>query len=146
MGEMIRNDPLNELRTLLDLWRRPFDVPTLFRRELPEALESLRVDVYEANDNLVVKAAIPGVQRDYIKIDVTHGILHIAAETQDEKNIEDKDCYLHEYSHRKISRSLRLPSDVQFNKAHAMYRDGIPKIEMPKAKEAKPHSVKVAIN
>lgn len=146
MGEIMRTDPVTELRTMLDWWRRPFDLPNLFRREFPEALEGLPVDVYEAGGDLVVKAAIPGVKREDIKVDVTDGVLHIAAESKAEKNIEEKDYYLHEYSHGKISRSLRLPSDVEFDKAQAMYRDGILRILMPKAKEAKAHSVKVAID
>ena len=136
MGEIIRNDPLNELRTMLDWWRRPFEMPMLFRRELPETLEALRVDVYEKDNNLVVKAAIPGVKREDIQIDVTDGILHISAETKAEKNVEEKDYYLHEYSHGKISRSLRLPSDVQPDKAKAEYKDGVLLVQMPKNKEA----------
>jgi HSP20 family protein len=143
MNELNRWDPVNELRTWFDTSRRVLDTP-FFRREV-DPFATLAIDVFEENGDLVVKANVPGVSKGDVKVDVTNGVLHIAAETKQEKNVEEKDYYLREYSYGSTSRSVQLPNDVDAANAKAEFKDGVLRVRMPKTKDSLPHSVKVPI-
>ena len=142
MGEMTRLDPYTELRTLIDWPRWPFEA---LRREFGGAFGTLPVDVFEENENLVVKTEIPGMKKEDIHIDVTEGVLQINAETKEEKEIEEKDYFLHEVRRGKFARALRLPGNINVAKAVAEYKDGVLKIWMPKLEGAKTRTVQVQV-
>jgi HSP20 family protein len=112
----------------------------------PEGMEvSPSVDVFEEKDEIIIKAELPGMVKDDVNVNITENTLTISGEKKKEEKVEKKDYYHLERSYGSFSRSLRLPADVQTEKAKATFRDGVLEIRVPKTEEAKKKEVKVKI-
>jgi len=117
-----------------------------FRTPIPFAPwseESLAVDMYESDDNVVVKTAIPGVKADDIDVSITGDTLTIKAETKEEKEVEKENYLRRERRYGSYCRSVILPGGLETDEAEADYTDGILTLTFPKAEEVKPKSIKV---
>ena len=128
-------------------------VNALFNSEVSgmtsEAAEfSPRMDLKETEDAYSVKLTMPGIDKDDIDISITDGILTIKGETKEESENEDeKGTWLvREHNHYSYYRSVRLPSEVEADKAEAEYKNGVLKLTLPKAAEVKPKSIPLKIS
>ena len=89
----------------------------------------------EAADRYLVKADMPGVAKDDIRVDVDGNMVTISAEVRREKKDEKEGKVLRsERYYGTMSRSFTLPVDVEFAKAEAKYADGVLRLTLPKAK------------
>jgi len=102
------------------------------------------LDVYENDDALVVKAALPGVRPDEVDISVTDDILTIKGETKSEEETKDGSYHRRELRYGAFARSIALPTLVNHDKAEATFENGILTVTLPKAEEVKPKSIKIA--
>lgn len=133
-----------------DLWEEP--VPERFLRRFP-SLRWMRefeevspaVDMYDKKDEIVVKAEVPGVEKENIKISISDNMLTIKGEMKKEEEIKEEDYYYSERSYGSFSRSLTLPAKVVENKVKAEFKDGILEIHLPKAAESKAKEIKVDV-
>ena len=150
MADLIRWDPLRDLVSLRDAMDRLFEEsfvqprgawPTLAGRE-----QSLALDVYETDDDLVVEASLPGVKPEEVDISIVGNTLTIRGEheEQHEKKEEGK-YYCRERRYGAFQRSVSLPVEVNADKAQATFEDGVLKLSLPKAEEAKPKRIEVAV-
>jgi HSP20 family protein len=116
-------------------------------RWLPAVLdiEPPVVDFYEEKDDLVVKAELPGMEKEDIEVNVTDHSLTIKGEKKKEEEVEEENYYRSERSFGSFRRSLELPSDVQAEKAKASFKNGILEVRLPKSEVAKPKEIKVAV-
>jgi HSP20 family protein len=106
-------------------------------------LHSPAVDMIENEDEVVVKASLPGVRSDDINISVTGDALTIRGEMKSERD-EEKDNYIfRERRSGSFSRSLALPTAVVADKAKAEFENGILTLSLPKAEEVKPKTITV---
>ena len=128
-------------------------VNALFNSELsgtaPESGEyAPRMDMKETEDAYEVKLTMPGIDKDNLDISVTDGILTVKGETKedDEKEGENGKWLVREHKHFTYYRSVRLPSEVQADKAEAEYKNGVLNLTLPKAEEVKPKSIPVKIS
>ena len=142
--------PFEEMeRWFEDFFRRPFSLmrPSWFPRlRMPEIEEiSPSVDVFEEGDGVVVKAELPGMSKEDIDVKVTDDIVTISGEKKKEKKIEKKNFYRMERSYGSFSRSFRLPTEVQTEKASAKFKEGVLEIRIPKSEEAKKKEKKVKV-
>jgi HSP20 family protein len=103
----------------------------------------LAVDMYETDESVVVKTAIPGVDADEISVSVTGDTLTIRAETKEEAEIERENYLRRERRFGSCCRSVALPGGLEADKAEADYTDGVLTLTFPKAEEVKPKSIKV---
>jgi HSP20 family protein len=103
------------------------------------------VDVFEEGDGVVVKAELPGMSREDIDVKVTDNIVTISGEKKKEEKIEKKNFYRMERSYGSFSRSFRLPTEVQAEKASAKFKGGVLEIRIPKSEEAKKKEKKVKV-
>lgn len=108
-------------------------------------LRAPAVDVYEEGDNVIVKAEIPGANKEDIEINVTDSVLTISGEKERKEEVKDDKYYRCERSYGSFSRSVELPSEVQTAKAQATFKDGVLEVRLPKTEESKRKAVKVAI-
>jgi HSP20 family protein len=123
------------------MWRK---FPRLRRlRELEEISPS--VDMFDKKDEIVVKAEIPGVEKENISISLSDNMLTIKGEMKKEEEVKEEDYYYSERSYGSFSRSLNLPAKVQAEKIKASFKNGILEIHLPKAEEAKPKEIKVEV-
>ena len=103
------------------------------------------LDMYEKDDEIVVKAELPGIEKDKINISVSEGVLTLKGEVKKEKEVKEEDYFYSERSFGSFARSISLPTKVQEKKVDAKYTDGILEIRLPKAPEAKAKEVKVKV-
>jgi HSP20 family protein len=104
---------------------------------------AMAVDMYETDDNVVVKTAIPGVKADEIDVSITGDTLTVKAETKKEEEVERENYLRRERRFGSYCRSVTLPGGLEADKAEADYTDGILTLTFPKAEEIKPKSIKI---
>jgi HSP20 family protein len=112
---------------------------------VPSWDETLLLDAYRENGNLVVKAEIPGVSSEDLDLTVKEGILTISGENRAEEKIEEENYIRRERSYGSFSRSLALPAEAEGDKAEAVFEDGVLTVTIPVAEEPEPESVKIEV-
>ena len=101
------------------------------------------VDIYDNDENIVIKAELPGIEKKDIVIDVKDGVLTLKGERSFENEVKEEKYYCRERTFGKFERVFRLPADVDPEKISADYKDGILKIDIPKPEEQKPKQITV---
>ncbi len=140
--------PFEEFERLFDeVMRRPFSVfsSILPRIRTVEDVITPAVDIYEEGDDLVIKAELPGINKQDIEVKLTEDHITISGEKKKEEKIEEKDYYRYERSYGSFSRTFRLPVEVQTDKAKAKFENGVLEIRIPKSEEAKTKERKLQI-
>lgn len=134
-------------RVFDDLFQRRFLTPSwLPDLRLPDFGDlSPSVDMFEERDDLIIKAEIPGMQKKDISIDFAGDVITISGEKKSEERTERKDYFCVERSFGSFSRRLRLPVEVQIDKAHALFKDGVLEIRMPKSEGEKKKIRKITV-
>ncbi|MDY6789171.1 MAG: Hsp20/alpha crystallin family protein [Candidatus Nanohaloarchaea archaeon] len=105
----------------------------------------LPIDMKETEDNVIVTADIPGVEKENIKVRVRDGNLNVSAESRQEKREQGDNYIRKERSSISYSRRIPLPSYVDEESAEASYENGVLKIELNKKKEKKKKGKKVEV-
>ncbi len=103
------------------------------------------IDVYQDNDNLIVETSLPSIDPENVDISVENDVLTISGETKEKKEVKKEDFYRKEIREGSFSRSVILPLGVKGQDAEAEYENGILKIILPKAEEAKPKKIAVKL-
>jgi HSP20 family protein len=144
MMHLIRWNPLREALSLQDKMNQMFAGSLLGRRDDWAALNPA-VDVYEDEDKLVVKAELPGVEKDDISVDLQNGMLTIKAERRCENEEKDgRTFYRREMVYGSFTRSFSLPPDVVAENVKAEHTNGVLTVEVPKPEARKPKQIKVS--
>jgi HSP20 family protein len=120
-------------------WERPSwgELAAPFEGKMP------RVDIVERDDEVIVKAELPGVEKKDLDVSVTENAVTIKGSTSREEKEEKGDYHRCEISRGEYSRTLALPSGVEADKAKAQFKDGVLELTLPKLKKAKRHTIKV---
>ncbi|GBE40586.1 spore protein SP21 [bacterium BMS3Bbin09] len=141
--------PFEEMeRRFEDFFRRPFSLmPSwLPRPGMPEMEEiAPTVDIFEKDNNVVVKAEIPGMKKEDIEVNLTDNTITISGEKKKEDKVEKKNYYRFESSYGSFCRSFRLPKEVQTDKAKATFKRGVLEITIPETEDAKKRKKKLNI-
>jgi len=143
---IIARRPANEFLSLRDAmdqlfnesFLRPFGDGGLIGQDGPA------VDVAETNDKVLVTATVPGIKPDDIKITLTGDVLQISGETKAETETNEATYHLRERRYGSFSRAISLPSPVITDKAEAVFENGVLKLALPKAEEARPKAIKIS--
>ena len=106
---------------------------------------TLAIDVYETKNDVVVKAPLAGVDPKNVEISVENDILIITGETKKESEVEEKNYYRKEVRSGSFHRAVAMPTHVKSSEAKAEFENGVLKITIPKAEEAKPKTVKIEL-
>jgi HSP20 family protein len=101
------------------------------------------VDMYQTDNEVVVKAALPGIKSDEVQINVTGEVLTLKGEVKQKEEAKEKAYHIREQRWGMFERSIILPADVVADKAKADFENGILTITLPKAEEAKPKTITV---
>jgi HSP20 family protein len=112
---------------------------------LSSAIWSPAVDIYETEDEVVVKAELPEVNQKDIDVQIENSTLTLRGERKFNKETKKENFHRIERAYGSFSRSFTLPSTIDQEKIRADYKDGILKISMPKREETKPKQIKVAV-
>jgi len=138
--------PLRGVSTLQDQINRLFS--ETFDRSSDEANLTPwapAVDIYETEQNLVVKADLPDIEPEELDIRVENNILTICGERKFEKKVNENNYLRVERSYGSFSRSFSLASTVNTEAIQADYKNGVLTLSIPKREEAKSKQIKVRV-
>jgi len=102
------------------------------------------LDLYESGDHLVAVVELPGMRKEDIDISLHDGALTISGERKSESNKNGETAQRTERYVGTFRRSIALPTRVDASKVSATYQDGILRVTLPKAEEAKPKQIQVS--
>jgi HSP20 family protein len=103
------------------------------------------VDIEETDADFVVKADLPDVKKEEIKIRVQDGVLTIEGERRQEKEDKGKRFHKIEREYGRFVRRFALPTEIDGEKVRAEFRDGVLNVMLPKAPAAKPTMIDVKV-
>lgn len=150
---LVRWSPIRDLANeIFDLQReinRMFD--RFFRgfgeeEEVRLATWSPRVDISETDDEYIVRAEVPGVSKDDIKITVKDNLVTIKGEKKQEKETKNENFHRIERIYGSFSRTFTLPGAVKVDKVEAKFKDGVLTIKLPKVEEEKPKEIEIKVS
>jgi HSP20 family protein len=142
MNVLTRWDPLQEV---LDM-RRAMD--QIMQRTAADGQPQfdLAMDIYETPESYEIEASMPGVKPENVDITLNNNVLTIRGETKAEEEKEDKNYHLRERRAGSFIRSITLPSSINADTIEAHYDNGVLKLRLPKAEEAKPKHIELKHN
>ena len=147
ISNLTRWEPVSEFMTLRDAMDRLFDDaftrPFSQSRNGGSTWSSLPIDMYQTNDDVVVRAVVPGFRPDQVQIHVTGDVLTIRGEAQQEQENKDRAWHIREHRFGSFERSVALPVPVVSDKAAAEFENGVLTITLPKAEEVKPRTITI---
>ncbi len=145
---LVRWDPFKDLERMQErmeklfgdyFWRPPLIERELRGEWLPPA------DIYEDQDNLVIKVDLPEMDMKDIDVKIENNTLRIRGERKLEKEEKKENYHRIERYYGTFSRSFTLPTTVDQEKVTATYDRGVLKVVLPKKEETKPKQIKVEI-
>jgi HSP20 family protein len=147
--DLVRWDPFRELEEMSERLNR------VFRRPLPrtsgpeEAIVAAdwapAVDVVESDKEYLIKAELPEVKKQDLKVEIRDGVLCLQGKREQEKEEKGEKFHRVERSYGAFARSFSVPQDADEGKISARFKDGVLSIHLPKSESAKPKSLQVAI-
>jgi HSP20 family protein len=144
---LIRYNPFRELEEMTRSWSLLPDVFTRFFEE-PLAVRpwSPSVDIEEKDNEIVVKADIPGVSEKDLEVRLENNTLTLKGERKFEKEDKQQGYHRIERGYGSFVRSFALPAAVDADKVQAHYKDGVLTVTLPKTEAAKARKVKISTN
>jgi HSP20 family protein len=137
---------MREMVTLRDAMDRLFD--DAFTRpwgvgDAERAAMAPSVDMYETENDVVIKTALPGMKAEDVDINITGEMITIKGETKENSEVKEKAYHIREQRWGAFERTVGLPTVVQADKAKAEFEDGVLVVTLPKAEEVKPKTITV---
>ena len=132
-------DPLANIRVFEDAFTRLFNEPQSNRPWTPA------VDIYETENDLVVKADLPEVELKDIDVRVENQTLTIAGERKFEKQENVAGYHRIERSYGNFTRSFAVPNSFDTEKISASFSNGVLSVSLPKKEAAKPRQIKIEV-
>ena len=144
---LVRWNPWKEMPTVHYRINRFFDDPFFRIGHMAESALSESwnpaVDLYEKDDHFVIKAELPGVDKDDIKVDLKDRVLTLSGERTYDNEVKEENYYRRERSYGKFQRAFSLPADVDSDKITAEFKDGVLRVEVPKPEEKRAKQVTI---
>lgn len=148
MSALMRWDPFRELEEVSDRLNRMFARPatrTNGKETMTVADWAPTVDISETEGEYQIKAEIPDVKKEDVKVTVEDGILTIQGERKQEKEEKGKRYHRIERSYGSFVRSFSLPDVIDEEKVKAEFKDGVLSLHLPKSEKAKPKAIEVKV-
>lgn len=143
MSNLTRWEPAREMMTLREAMDRLFDDAFTRPLSIRDGWSAPAIDMYQTDDEIVVKASLPGFKADDVQINITGDVLTLRGEMKHEEEKKEKAWHLREQRWGSFERSVALPTDVVADRANADFENGVLTITLPKAEEAKPKTIMV---
>jgi HSP20 family protein len=135
---LVRWDPFRELNRWADLVGLRGEMPA------PVTAWNPAVDIFENENEIVIKAELPGMEAKDIEIGLENNVLTMKGERHFEKEAKEENYHRVEREYGRFSRSFSLPLAVKEDKVTAEFKNGLLRIVLPKKEEIKPKAIKIA--
>jgi HSP20 family protein len=146
---LVRWDPFRELEDMSDRLNRMFSRPSIGSKNGKETLTvadwTPTVDISETDGEYVIKAELPEVKKEDVKVTLEDGVLTLSGERRQEKEEKHTKYHRVERSYGSFVRSFSLPELVDESKVKAEYKDGVLSLHLPKAEKVKPRAIEVKV-
>ncbi len=151
MNAVTRWDPFKEMEDLQSRFAKLFGLapPRLGNggKELMTVSEwAPLVDIIEDEKEYLVKADLPDVKKEDVKVTVESGVLTITGQRKVEEEEKDKKYHRVERSYGNFLRSFALPDGADGSKVNAEFKDGVLKVHLPKSEKVKPKAIEVKVS
>ena len=141
MKTIVRMDPFREMHQMGEMFDRMFGPwPTDHNSELV-----MPVDVLERGGKFIVRATIPGVLPEDLKVSIQDNVLTIKGEHREDKMTEDAKVYHRESRYGSFTRSVRLPDNCNLDMVEAIHENGVITVQMPLNEEVKKKCLDVPV-
>ena len=141
--QLTRIDPLLEIdriqQRLNRLFLDPLKAESTFGNFMPP------VDIEETDTEFLVKADLPDVKKDEVKVQVENGVLTIEGERRNVKEEKGRRFHKVEREYGRFIRRFTMPTEIDPEKVRAEFKDGVLNVTVPKAATAKPKSIEVRL-
>jgi len=146
---LVRWDPFRELEEMSDRLNRMFSRPSIGTKNGKEALTvadwTPTVDISETDGEYLIKAELPEVKKEDVKVTLEDGVLTLTGERRQEKEEKNTKYHRVERSYGSFVRSFSLPELVDETNVKAEYKDGVLSLHLPKSEKAKPRAIDVKV-
>jgi HSP20 family protein len=145
---IVKWNPFRELEDIQTRLNRVFNEAPLRRTEgdgLFFADWAPPVDIQETEKEYVIKAELPEVKKENVKVEMLDGVLTIEGERTQEKEEKGKKFHKVERAYGKFVRQFALSAEVEAAKVQAEFKDGMLNVHLPKSAGAKPKTVEVKV-
>ena len=134
-------NPFREMDHMNEDLNRLFNIPGRFF----EAAATPRVDVYQTENDVIVKAEIPGVSKEDLNLYVDENRVRLSGQIRRENEFKEENAYRSERVCGSFSRTIPMPVEVKSDETKAEYKDGILTVRIPKAEPSKPKGKRIDI-
>jgi HSP20 family protein len=146
---LVRWDPFRELEHMQSRLNRFFS-DTPFQRTGDDGMSfsgwSPAVDLQETDKEYLIKADLPDVKKEDVKVELLDGAVTIEGERQQEKEEKGKKFHKIEREYGKFLRRFALPTEVDASKVQAEFKNGVLNVHLPKSATAKPKAIDVKVS
>lgn len=146
---LVRWDPFREFEDMSSQLNRMFARPAVGQTDGKETLTvadwAPSVDISESETEYLIKAELPEVKKEDVKVSLEDGVLTLQGERRQEKEEKNKKYHRVERSYGSFVRSFVLPDQVDETKVQAAFKDGMLNLHIPKSEKAKPKAIEVTV-
>lgn len=142
---LVKWEPIRELEDMLERYSGKLGWPRPGREDFTVAEWSPKVDIIETANEYIIKAELPEVNKEDVKISVENGELCISGERKQEKEEKGKKFHRIERVYGSFMRSFTLPSNADEANIKASFKDGMLNLTLPKSAQAKPRVTEVKV-
>lgn len=145
---IVKWDPWREIEDMFDRYTRAIGAPrrSVAAGEVASLADwSPQVDIAETPQEFTIKAELPEINKDDVKVTIDNGVLTLQGERKREVEQKDKKFHRIERFYGSFSRSFSLPENVDANAAKATFKDGVLSLQIPKVAEVKPKGIEVKV-
>ena len=147
--DLVRWDPFREMENFVDRYRRLLGELPARRRTSKEEITACdwapAVDISESDAEYLIKAELPEISKNDVKVSVHEGVLSFQGERKQEKEEKGKRFHRVERCYGSFERSFTLPPNVDERAVTAEFKDGVLNIHLPKSAKAKPAATEVPV-
>jgi len=150
MNALTRWDPFKEMRDLQDRLSSWFSISPFRRVDGKEETMTIAewsplVDISEDDKEYCIRAELPGVKKEEVKVTVENGVLSICGERKYEKEEKNRKYHRIERAYGNFVRSFSIPDDADASKVSAEFKDGVLNVRLAKDEQAKPKAIEVKV-
>ncbi len=143
---LIKWDPWQEIEDMFGRYTRAVGFPRSGSQEdITTGDWTPRVDISETDKEFVIKAEIPDVKKEDVKVTLDSGVLTIQGERKQEKEEKGKKFHRVERHYGSFTRSFSLPGNIDETKTKASFKDGMLNLQIQKTEETKPKAIDVKV-
>lgn len=138
-------NPFREMDDLMSRVQRGFGRSLVGADALPQAAFAPAVDISETPNEYLIKAELPGLKKDEVKVSVHNGVLTLSGERKSETESKEEKFHRLERSYGAFTRSFVLPEDSVAERVTAECKDGVLTVHVARSEVPKPKSIEVKV-